>query len=70
LIVSDNGGTFKDLTLQLEGLKLSGSHRRTVQVLHESWGRDLTYSEQSGRWQIEPHTMCFGDINVWVIPKE
>ncbi|MFM8172586.1 MAG: formylglycine-generating enzyme family protein [Pirellulaceae bacterium] len=70
LIVSDNSGTIKDLTLQLEGLKLAGTHRRTVQVLHESWGRDLTYSEQLNRWQIEPHTMCFGDINVWVIPKD
>jgi hypothetical protein len=69
LIVSNNSGTFSDVTLRLKGLKLATTHSRPVQALNESWSRTLAYSEDAGEWVLDPHTMCFGDINVWVIPK-
>jgi len=69
LIVSNNSGTYSDVTLRLNGLKLSTTHSRPVQALNESWSRTLAYSEETGEWVLDPHTMCFGDINVWVIPK-
>ncbi|MBM3844653.1 MAG: hypothetical protein FJ405_00005 [Verrucomicrobia bacterium] len=70
VIVSDNSGVFKDVTLRLSGLKLDNQNSRPVEVLNESWGKNITYSPESGEWIIAPHTMCFGDINVWVIPKK
>jgi hypothetical protein len=69
LIVSNNSGTFSDVTLRLKGLKLSTTRSRPVEALNESWSRTLAYSEDAGEWVLDPHTMCFGDINVWVIPK-
>jgi formylglycine-generating enzyme len=69
LIVSNNSGTFGDVTLRLRGLKLSSTVGRRAEVLNESWGRNIGFSEDSGEWIIEPHSMCFGDINVWVIAK-
>jgi hypothetical protein len=69
LIVSDNSGTFSDVTLRLKGLNLATTRSRPVEALNESWSRTLAYSEDSGEWVLDPHTMCFGDINVWVIPK-
>jgi formylglycine-generating enzyme required for sulfatase activity len=69
LIVSNNSGTFSDVTLRLKGLKLATTNSRTVEALNESWSTTLAYSEETGEWMIEPHPMCFGDINVWVIPK-
>ena len=70
LIVSSNSGTFSDVTLRLRGLKFTSNEARTAHVLNESWSRDLGYSEETGEWIIDPHTMCFGDINVWVMPKQ
>jgi hypothetical protein len=69
LIVSNNSGTFSDVTLRLKGLKLSTTRSRPVEALNESWSATLAYSEDAGEWVLEAHTMCFGDINVWVIPK-
>jgi hypothetical protein len=70
LIVSNNSGVFKDLTLRLKGLSPSNRSTRTAQVLNESWSQDLVYSTESEEWIIGPHTMVFGDINVWVISKQ
>lgn len=69
LIVSNNSGTFGDVTLRLKGLKLASARSRPIEALNESWSVSLSYSERSGEWVIEPHSMCFGDINAWVIPK-
>lgn len=69
LLVSNNSGTFNDVTLRLKGLKLASTRSRPVQALNESWSANLAYAEGSGEWVIEPHSMCFGDINIWVIPK-
>jgi len=70
LIVSDNSGVFKDVTLRLKGLKLADQNSRPAEVLNESWGKNIAYAPESDEWIIGPHIMCFGDVNVWVIPKE
>lgn len=69
LIVSNNSGTFSDVTLRLKGLKLATTKSRPIEALNESWSTKLACSEETGEWMIEPHPMCFGDINVWVISK-
>lgn len=69
LIASDNSGTFSEVTLRLKGLGFATPAPRLAQVLNESWSRTLAYSEETGEWVIDPHPMCFGDVNVWVIPK-
>jgi len=70
LVVSDNSGVFKDVTLRLKGLKLANQELRPAEVLNESWEKTMTYAPESGEWVIGPHAMYFGDINVWVISKE
>jgi hypothetical protein len=42
---------------------------RNAEVLNEQWHRTIGYSEETDEWVIDKHTMCFGDINIWVIPK-
>lgn len=69
LIVSNNSGTFSDVTLRLTGLKLTAPQTRLAQAMNESWSSTLAFSEEAGEWTIEPHSMCFGDVNIWVIPK-
>lgn len=69
LVVCNNSGTFGDVTLRLKGLNLADRQSRTAEVLNEDWSRSLGYSEDSGEWILAPHTMCFGDVNVWRIPK-
>ena len=70
LIVSDNSGVFKDLTLRLRGLELADHKPRRAEVHNESWSKTIAHSPESDEWIIDPHTMCFGDINIWVISKE
>ena len=69
LVVANNSGTFGDVTLRLKGLPLEDKRARPAEVLNEDWSRTLGYSEDSGEWVLDPHTMCFGDVNVWRIPK-
>lgn len=69
LVVSNNSGTFNNITLRLKGLQFPDRNPRTVSVLNEGWSRNLSYSEELAEWQLDSHTMCFGDINIWVIPK-
>jgi sulfatase modifying factor 1 len=69
LVVSDNTGSFGEVRLRLKGLKLAGPSRREARVLNEDWGGVVEFAEASGEWLITPHPMCFGDVNVWVIPK-
>ncbi|MBU6387461.1 MAG: SUMF1/EgtB/PvdO family nonheme iron enzyme [Planctomycetes bacterium] len=70
LIVCNNGGTFSDLQLRLQGLQLTSSVPRTAHVMNEGWSRNLSYSEQQKDWTLDVHTMCFGDVNIWVIDKD
>lgn len=70
LIVCNNSKTFSDVKLRLTGLQLKGTDSRQIEVLNEGWSRNLSYSEDDHQWHIDPHTMCFGDVNVWVIPKD
>lgn len=70
LIVCNNSKTFGDIQLRLSGLKLEGTSSREVRVLNEGWSRSLSYSEDAKEWWIDPHTMCFGDVNIWVIDKK
>jgi hypothetical protein len=69
LIVSNNSGSFSDVTLRLTGLKLAAPQTRLAQVMNESWSRTLAFSEEAGEWVLDSHSMCFGDVNLWVIPK-
>ena len=69
LVASDNSGTFTDVTFRLTGLELEGNDSVEATALNEAWSRRLSYSEDQGEWILDTHTMCFGDINVWVIPK-
>ena len=41
-----------------------------IQVLNEDWGRNISFDAETGDWVIEKHTMCFGDVNIWVLPKD
>jgi formylglycine-generating enzyme len=70
LIVSDNSRLFEDVTLRLQLPPLKDGKSRKALVLNESWSRNISYNPNSGDWIIEPHKMCFGDINIWVISKE
>ena len=58
-----------DVALRLKGVKCAKPNGRPTQALNKSWSGTLSYSEDAGEWVIDPHSMCFGDINVWVIPK-
>jgi hypothetical protein len=69
VIVSDNSGTFTDVTLRLKLPRMDSHMARKAEVLNEQWHRTIGYSEETGEWVIDKHTMCFGDINIWVIPK-
>lgn len=69
LIVCNNSKTFSDVSLQLTGLQLQGTESRPVEVLNEGWSRNLSYSEDDRHWSIDTHTMCFGDVNIWMIEK-
>jgi len=69
LIVSNNSGTFNDVTLRMKLPGMDGTSSRQARVLNEEWSRAIGYSEESGEWVLDPHTMCFGDINIWLIPK-
>ncbi len=69
LIVSNNSGVFTDISLRMKLPAMEGIAARQATVLNEDWHRAMGYSEDSGEWSIDKHTMCFGDINVWVIPK-
>lgn len=69
VIVSDNSGTFTDVTLRLKLPRMDSHMARKAEVLNEQWHRTIGYSEETGEWVIDKHTMCFGDINIWAIPK-
>jgi len=69
LIVSDNAGTFTDIELRLTLPDVPDRESREARVLNEAWSRSIRHDDTTGEWVIEKHTMCFGDVNVWMIPK-
>ncbi len=69
LIVSDNSGTIENVELSMKLPRMQGVEARPATVLNEAWSRTLAFSEDTGEWSLDKHAMCFGDINVWVIPK-
>ena len=74
LIVANNTGVFEDVTFRLHGLHLLGKGKDgqgpRIHVLNEDWGRNISFDAESGDWVVEKHTMCFGDVNIWVLPKD
>ncbi len=70
LIASDNSGPYEDVEFSLKIPAFKETDQpRVANVLNEGWHRKLTYDSTSQQWNIPKHPMCFGDINVWVIPK-
>jgi len=70
LIAVDNAGVFQDVTFRMRLPGMDGTKKRTVTVLNEDWGREMTFDSADGRWVIPEHTMVFGDVNVFVIAKK
>ena len=69
LIVSDNSASFTDVEIRLQLPHMQGTAARQATVLNEAWSRTIAYSEETEEWRLDKHSMCFGDINIWVIPK-
>jgi hypothetical protein len=69
LIVTDNTGVFEDVQLRLKLPGLKDTKTRNTQVLNEDWNREIKFDSQANEWVIATHKMCFGDVNIWVIPK-
>jgi hypothetical protein len=69
LIVADNSGVFEDVQLRLKLPGIQDTRTREAQVMNEDWSREIRYEEATGQWVIATHKMCFGDVNIWVIPK-
>jgi hypothetical protein len=69
LIVSDNSGVFEDVTLRMKLPNVKDTKTRQASVLNEDWRREVEYHSETGEWVIATHKMCFGDVNIWVIPK-
>jgi hypothetical protein len=70
LIASDNSGVFEDVTFRMKLPNIKGVQPRQAAVLSEDWSREVAYDSRTGEWVIPKHTMIFGDINIWVVPKE
>lgn len=47
----------------------AGRQARSAAALNEDRSRTVSYSEDTGEWVLDTHVMCFGDVNLWVIPK-
>jgi hypothetical protein len=69
LIVANNSGVFEDVQLRLKLPGLKDTKPRDAAVLNEDWSRQIKYDEGTGEWVLATHKMCFGDVNIWVIPK-
>lgn len=70
LIAADNSGNFDDVTFRMRLPNIQDpAEPRRGSVLNEDWSRPLTYDPSTQEWQIPKHAMCFGDVNIWVIPK-
>ena len=70
IIAADNSSLFKNVQFRMKLPQMQGTfENREAHVLNEDWSRSLTYDAATEEWQIASHHMCFGDVNVWVIPK-
>jgi hypothetical protein len=69
VIASDNSGVFTDVSLRMKLPTIHDTTPRPASVMNEDWSRDVIFDEETGEWVITTHTMCFGDINIWMIPK-
>ena len=69
LIAADNTGVFEDVTFSLKLPHMEGTQNRNAEVLNEGWHRGLNFDAKKKVWTIAPHTMCFGDVNIYVLPK-
>lgn len=69
LVAADNSMVFEEVEFRLTLPGMVGTQRRQAEVLNEDWSRDVTYEPETGEWTIGTHKMCFGDINIWIIPK-
>lgn len=69
VVACGNAPSLPSVRLRLRGLRLAGEGPRMAGVLGEGWSRALRHDGDTGDWVIDPHAMCFGDVNVWVIDK-
>jgi hypothetical protein len=69
LIVCDNSDVFTDVSLRLKLPGLSDTKTRQAAVLNEDWSWEVSLDESTGEWVITTHSMCFWDVNIWMIPK-
>lgn len=69
LIAADNSGLFEDVSFRMKLPAVKDDRMREVSVLNEDWAREMRYESETGEWVIATHKMCFGDVNIYVIPK-
>jgi len=69
LIAVDNTAVFENVSFRMKLPNIADPKPRLATVLNEGWSREVKYEAETGQWVIPEHTMCFGDVNVWVIPK-
>ena len=69
LVAVDNTGVFEDVSFRMRLPAVKDEGARRVTVLNEDWGRDMVFDPVDGKWIIPAHTMCFGDVNIFVIQK-
>lgn len=69
---TDVGTEVRNPSLRLQGVGSDYTESGALGVwrnpLYEET-RFMACSEDTREWVIDPHAMCFGDVNVWVIPK-
>lgn len=70
LISCDNSGVFEDVSFRMRLPAIKDARTREATSLNEAWSRDVAYDSHTGEWTIATHKMCFGDVNIWVIPKK
>jgi hypothetical protein len=69
LIAVDNTAVFENVSFRMKLPNIPDVNPRLATVLNEGWSREVKYAAETGQWVIPDHTMCFGDVNIWVIPK-
>lgn len=69
LIAVDNTGVFENVSFRMKLPHIKTVAPRLATVLNEGWSREIGYDAETSQWVIPEHTMCFGDVNIWTIPK-
>ncbi len=70
VVACGNAAALPTVTLRLRGARFATDAPRVAEVLGEGWHRTIRHDADTGEWVIDPHAMCFGDVNVWVIAKD